>query len=335
MNYIFELSRDHDSIPTSEVKSCLDSEEIDYNILEENCDVLVINANNLKKMRNVAQRLSHTFYINNFLFSSRIDMDEIKSKSEKNQIKLEGSIAVRCKNRSQDIGSRLIVRNLADVYTKNRVVNLEKPDIEIRALITDSAVYTGVKLFEIERGQFEDRKVQNRPFFSPISLHPKVARAIVNLSCIKKNETFLDPFCGTGGILLEAGFIGAKIVGSDIEGKMIQGSRDTLEFYKINPHDIFQADIGDVTRHVEKVDAIGTDLPYGKSTTTRGEDMDKLYNRTFETFNKILKSKGRAVVGLSDKKWIENASEYLRLLEFHEIRAHRSLTRFFAVFEQP
>ncbi|MCK4365573.1 MAG: DNA modification methylase, partial [Thermoplasmatales archaeon] len=98
-----------------------------------------------------------------------------------------------------------MVRELADVYTKDRDVILENPDNEIRGLITDSKVYVGLKTAEINRSQFEERKIQHRPFFSPISLHPKLARALVNLSSIKKDETLLDPFCGTGGILLEAG----------------------------------------------------------------------------------------------------------------------------------
>jgi tRNA (guanine10-N2)-dimethyltransferase len=335
MKYLFELSRDHDTIPIDEITSCLKAEEIDYNILEKNNDILIIDTDHKGKIRNVAERLSHTFFINNFLFSSDVDLDEIKSKCEKNRIKTGGSIAIKYKNRSQNIDSRSVVRTLADIYTKNREVDLEKPDIEVRALITDLNVYTGIKLFEIERSQFENRKVQNRPFFSPISLHPKIARSLVNLSCVKKNGILLDPFCGTGGILLEAGLIGSKVVGSDIEEKMIQGSKETLDFYKIRRYDLFQSDVGDITNYVKKVDAIATDLPYGKSTTTQGEDMNDLYNRTFKVFANILKKKGRAVVGLSNKEWIEKAGEYLNLLEVHKIRAHRSLTRFFAVFEQP
>ena len=335
MKYLFELSRDHDSIPIGEVVSCLESEEIDYTILEKNSDILVVNTDNQEKIKDVAVRLSHTFFISNFLFSSDVNMSEIKSKSEKNQIQEGGSIAVKYKNRSQYIDSRSIIEMLAGIYTKNRSVDLEKPDIEIRALITDSRVYTGIKLFEIERSQFEHRKVQNRPFFSPISLHPKIARALVNLSCVKKSETLLDPFCGTGGILLEAGLIGARVIGSDVEQKMIKGSKKTLDFYNIKDYNLFHSDVGEITNHIGKVDAIATDFPYGKSTTTKGEDMSALYTRTFDTFTNILKKNGRAVVGLSDKNWIKKASKYLDLLEVHEIRAHRSLTRFFVVFEQP
>ena len=119
--------------------------------------------------------------------------------------------------------------------------------------------------------------MQHRPFFSPISLHPKLARALVNLSSIKKGETLLDPFCGTGGIIIEAGLIGAKILGSDIEKKMIEGCKKTLEFYRIKEYELFCSDIGDIHKFVKNsVDAVVTDLPYGKSTTTKGEELSHL-----------------------------------------------------------
>ena len=121
------------------------------------------------------------------------------------------------RNRSNKIDSQTIVRALAESYTPHRNVVLDHPDSEIRGMITDDKVYVGIKQVEIPRKNFETRKVQNRPFFSPISLHPKVARALVNLSEVEKNETLLDPFCGTGGILLEAGLIGANVIGNDIQ----------------------------------------------------------------------------------------------------------------------
>jgi tRNA G10 N-methylase Trm11 len=35
------------------------------------------------------------------------------------------------------------------------------------------------------------------------------------------------------------------------------------------------------------VDAIVTDFPYGKSTTTKGEEKKQLYTRSFENINKL------------------------------------------------
>jgi len=334
MKFLFELSKDHKTLPSSEVFSCLKAEKIDYKILELNEDVAVIDTAESEKIQIIANRLSHTFFVDQFLFSSSISTDEINKIALKNKIEKKGSIAIRYKNRSKKVDSQKIIKKLAGIYTKNMKVSLQNPDIEIRALITDSKVYVGLKLYSINRTQFERRKVQFRPFFSPISLHPRIARALVNISNIKKDDILLDPFCGTGGILLEAGLIGAKVIGNDIEEKMIDGCRKTLDYYEIKNYSIFCSDIGDISNYLNAVDAVVTDFPYGKSTTTKGEDMENLYLRAFESISKILKTGGRAIIGISRYDLINVGKEYLSYIETHEFRAHRSLTRYFVVFKK-
>jgi tRNA (guanine10-N2)-dimethyltransferase len=335
MKYLFELSKEHKTLPIAEILASLDAEEINYKISESNEDVLIIETNSEKeKIQRLAKRLSLAFYVDLFMFSCKPSIGDINTKASGNTFGEKCTIAVRCKNRSENMDSKSIMDSLADIYTKNRKVSLDNPDIEIRGLITDSTLYVGLKIAEIDSRQFRKRKAQNRPFFSPISMDPKIARAIVNLSSIKRNEVLLDPFCGTGGILIEAGLIGAKVVGSDIENKMIEGCKKTLDFYNVKNYNLFCSDIGEINKHVDVADAIVTDLPYGKSTTTKGEKIDHLYERAFENFSKLLKRNGKAVVGLSDKRLISVGEKYLSLMERHELRVHRSLTRYFAVYKK-
>ncbi len=335
MKYLFELSKEHKTLPLAEILACLETENIDYNILESNEDVLLIETNsNENIIKNLTGRLSYTFYMDQFLFSCLPSSGELKKQLSPKIIEKKGSIAIKYKNRSKNIDSQPIVKALAEIYTKGREVTLENPDIEVRGLITDSTVYVGLKSAEVNRSQFEERKVQNRPFFSPISLHPKLARALVCLSIIKKDEILLDPFCGTGGILLEAGLIGARVIGSDIENKMIEGCKKTLDFYKVNDYKLYCSDIGDIGSHIDKVDAIVTDLPYGKSTTTKGEKMNNLYMRAFESMSRLLKNGGRAVIGLSNEDLIYIGEKFFSKVEKHNFRAHRSLNRYFVVYEK-
>jgi tRNA (guanine10-N2)-dimethyltransferase len=334
MKYYFELSKEHLTLPIAEIKSILKGEAINYKIVESLPDILIILTDAKKeKIQSFSNRLSMTYYINQFLFSSSPEISEIKKFVERNPIKKNGSIAIRYKNRSNHIDSQPILRTLAKLYTKNKEVELENPDIEGRCLITNSKVYFGIKLAEINRKQFNHRKAQKRPFFSPISLHPKLARVIVNLSSIKKGETLLDPFCGTGGILLEAGLIGAKIIGSDIEEKMIGGCKKNLDFYNIKNYNLFCADINDIINKIDKVDAVVTDLPYGKSTTTKGEKIYQLYKRSFENISKILNNNKIAVIGIPNKDFITLAKNFFNLKEDHQLRVHKSLTRHFVVFK--
>ena len=335
MKYLFELSKEHHTLPTAEIAACLKAENVTYSIIEENEDVLIIETDvKEENIKQVVNRLSLTFYINEFLFSCQPDSEQIAKKAIEHPIGKEGSIAIHCKRRSTTVDSHPIVKALAKIYTKNRRVILKHPDIEVRGFITDSNIYTGVKIAEINRSQFEQRKVQHRPFFSPISLHPKLARALVNLSAIQKGGTLLDPFCGTGGILLKAGLIGAQVIGSDVEQKMIDGCKKTLDFYNVEKHEIFCSDIGDISSHVTEVDSIVTDLPYGKATTTKGENIIQLYERAFENISNVLKKRGRAVIGLSNKNMLSIGERYFSLLEQHEWKAHRSLTRYFVVYQK-
>jgi len=335
MRYLFELSKEHKTLPTAEIIACLHAEDINFNILESNEDICIIETDLKKnKSQELAKRLSFSYYIDRFLFSCPPTTQKIKTQAIDNIINQSGSIAVKYKNRSDHVNSQHIVRTLAGIYTKGRRVTLKDPDIEIRGLITDSTLYVGLKIADINRRQFEDRKVQNRPFFSPISLHPKIARVIVNLSSIKKDETLLDPFCGTGGILIEAGLIGVKLIGSDIEQKMIEGCKKTLDYYKIKNYKLFCSDIGDIYKHIDEVDAVVTDLPYGKSTTTKGEKMLKLYERAFKSISNLLKKGGKAVIGLSNSDFITLGEKYFSLIDKHEFKAHRSLTRHFVVYQK-
>lgn len=335
MKYFFELSKEHPTLPKAELAGCLKAEKIKHNIVESNEDVLIINTENNEDISKIlANRLSMSYFVNEFLFSCKPSLNEIKKNASKIPVVHEGSIAIKYKNRSENIVSQSIVQSLAESYSPGRKVTLNGPDIEIRALITDNAVYVGVKKLEINRSLFEKRKVQNRPFFSPISLHPRLARVLVNLSSVRKDQVLLDPFCGTGGILLEAGLIGVKVIGSDIEDKMIVGSKRTLDFYNIDNYHLYCSDIGKIKSFANSVDAVVTDLPYGKSTTTKRESLVDLYERSFKNIYDVVKKEGRVVVGLSDKNMISIGEKYFKSIRCHEFKEHRSLTRYFTVFQK-
>lgn len=335
MKLLLELSKEHKTLPTDEALSCLRAEGIEYHVTESNKNALVIKSDvDCESISGIAKRLSLTFTIDELLFSCPNSIDKIKKSAVENKIDKKGSISIKYRNRSNSINSQQIVKTLAEVYTKNRTVNLTKPDLEVRVLITDTKVYVGLKIAEVDRSQFDKRRVQYRPFFSPISLHPKLARALVNLSNIKKNETLLDPFCGTGGILLEAGLIGAKVIGTDIEEKMIDGCKKTLDVYRIKKYELFCSDVGSIHKYIANIDAIVTDLPYGKSTTTKGENLNQLYDRAFISTSNVLKKEKIAVVGLSDKDMITIGEKHFSLLKKHEFRVHGSLTRYFAVYQK-
>ena len=62
--------------------------------------------------------------------------------------------------------------------------------------------------------------------------------------------------------------------------------------------------------------------------------MKQLYQRAFENISKVLNEGHKAVIGLSNKDGIKWGKKYLTLLKIYEFKVHRSLTRYFTVFEK-
>jgi len=165
----------------------------------------------------------------------------------------------------------------------------------------------------------------------PISLHPKFARALVNLARVPMAGTVLDPFCGTGGVLLEANQLGLRGVGLDRERGMVLGTRTSLHSGGTLP-DLAVADAGRPPVRAESIHGIATDPPYGRAASTRGEAIDQLYARAFRAFAELLPRGGHLAIVLPSERWIERGSEFLEFVESHGLRVHRSLVRHFCVF---
>jgi len=328
--YFFELSGEHPTLPRSEVLSCIRAEtggldevfagdgyvicRFETGYLERICSRLAL-------CRRAGRYLGHCTPEGIRDFCSRLELPE-------------GSLAVRTRRHGQRTdgeGTIDISRKVADIVARGRKVDLKKPEIELRILASDR-LHFYLSEVVIDRNQFEKRKVGLRPFFSPVSLHPKFARALVNLTCVRRGEVLLDPFCGTGGILLEGSLMGIKVMGSDISARMVKGCLENLEHFGARAERVEVADVGEIVERFGEVDAVATDPPYGRSTTTRNEDIEELYTRALHSIEGVLKCGGRAAI-VFPRPCAFPASK-LMLVGTHRQRVHRSLTRHYCIFSR-
>jgi tRNA (guanine10-N2)-dimethyltransferase len=149
-----------------------------------------------------------------------------------------------------------------------------------------------------------------------------MARTLVNLSCANRGNFLLDPFCGTGGILIEANAIGIRAMGSDADPMMILGSRGNTP-----QSPLILADANGLPFLASCVDAVVTDFPYGQSVCIKKTDtMELLYHNTLNEICRVLKTGCRAVV-VTHRDIAGIAEEYLEILQRHSQRVHKSLTR--------
>lgn len=208
-------------------------------------------------------------------------------------------------------------------------VDLEHPEVEFRVLVAVPCVL-GRAVHSVDRRTLEKSRGSRRPFDRPVSLHPKFARALVNLSRVPRGGRLLDPFCGTGGILVEAARIGVHPLGSDLSPDMVEGTRRNLDHFEVDA-ELRVQDVGDVPSWPGTVDAIATDTPYGRSTSTRGEPVEDLLRRALAAFSEVLEPGRIAAVVVPRRDLVEPTPAGFSLEDVYAVRVHRSLTRHFAV----
>ncbi|MBR2254875.1 MAG: RsmD family RNA methyltransferase, partial [Candidatus Methanomethylophilaceae archaeon] len=282
-------------MPRSEVLGCLSAETEEFEITSEGPGHLIASFDETH-LADIASRLALTHSTGRFL--GRYDPSDLSNLED---IELpEGTFAVRSKRfqgMMRDVDSQAMARKIGGVLSKKNDVDLRDPDFVVMVHMSDGANMF-LDEYDTDTDLLEKRKVGERPFFSPISLHPKFARALINMTGTKRGGTVLDPFCGTGGILIEAADMGMKAIASDFDEEMVIGCQENMEFYGFKLHDSDVLDVGDIPDRFSDIDAVCTDPPYGRSTKTGGEDIDEIYRRAGDSIPKVLKADGKAGIVL-------------------------------------
>jgi len=348
MLYAFELSGEHEELPAAEVIACLKIQCLDFEVFDRLDQCLVVDIKGLGGKEEsvqeclkgpVTERLAMTHNILKIIGVTENIPDTILDLAEafepQGYIQEGQTFVVRAKRIKHHVdfpGEFLEQKIGGAIYRKGFRANLKNPDVEFRVLLSEKAVL-GTLISSINRSAYEARTPQNKPFFYPGVLMPRVARALTNLSEIKPGEIFLDPFCGTAGILIEAGLIGAKVIGVDAQEKLVIGAHLNLEAFRVD-YTLIQGDACRIPLKEGTVDAILTDPPYGRSAAILAESLETLYSCALTEIERVLKPGGVAVV-VSDKTVLEyGETAGLKMLEIYVQRVHRSLTRIITVFQK-
>ncbi|MCE5214356.1 MAG: TIGR01177 family methyltransferase [Methanobacterium sp.] len=338
------LSLEHPTLPEAELKAVLKAENISYVIKKKFNGFIVlkieetsVTSGDLIKSLNRLSMAHEIFQVN--INTNKEDLlDEIEQYPWKEIV--NGEYAVRVKKRaSADINTLELERKIGAII-KEKIdgefkVNLEDPQIFIRTVILDDEVFMGSRLIKIPKDHFFKLKPHKRPFFYPGSMSPKLARCMVNLTGIKRGDSLLDPFCGTGGILIEAGIIGSRVIGTDIDPKMVKGTIKNLTHCGISDFEVFGEDVRNL-KLPYKVDAVTTDPPYGISASTKGEESQRLCEDALLSLEKLIKDDGRICMATPHYMDIERILDgtKFKITEQYHIRMHKSLTRVISVLEK-
>ncbi len=306
MDYIALLSQEHPELPRAELEAALEADGISAAVTDTGDGVAFVDGDGVEA---VADRLALTFEIS----------EHIRTFEPANYQKLAATgitarepFAVRTVRVDDTAAPDELERNVGRIIDRNSdaAVELDHPEERFRVYLHGGEAHLCRLRAEVDRGQFEARKNQYRPYSSPVTIHPRLARAMVNLAGVPRDGAVLDPFCGTGGILLEAGLIGCDVYGSDVQEEMVDGAVENLDAFGGEARssrasrgssfehstsersvrsagasqstdaeqsvridgDIREVDAADAATVFDRTfDAVVTDLPYGKASVTEGD----------------------------------------------------------------
>ena len=326
--YLFELGGENIELGKCEAIELLKTEKYEPKLVYYNENIIILDV--LKEInKRVIRRLGMTKRVSRVLYySNKNKFDEILKEIPSIDIKKK-SFAIRLIKKN-GIPEKEVAIKLGEKIPKRNKIKLSKPDVKI---LYYSDKKTIISIWERNLETYYKRclkhHIRYRPFFSPIGIHPRISRSMVNLSNSTKGDKVIDPFCGTGGILIEIADMQIEAIGIDILKKMVENSVGNLRHYNLKGI-VVEGDIQNVKNY--DFNAIVTDPPYGLSSTTKGEGVKNLMSRSMEIFAETMKKEQRVVMAVSNPKLI-NPKDFTLIHKF-EWYIHKSLTRYILVLEK-
>jgi len=343
VNLFFLLSGENKTLPAAELNAVLQADEYPYRVIE-NLDQVVRLEADASSVNAVQRRSAYTMASAQELFSCKAKEAEIRRAAQATDlnsvIDVGETFAVRIKRvkkysaKSDTMNlERKLGKHILNNTTKTKV-NLEKPAKTFFGVLTSNKFVFGVKLTEITPKTFSERRPRKKPFFHPSAMPSKLARCMVNLARAKRGELVLDPFCGTGSVMVEAAFVGCRVLGFDVQRRMAEGTRRNLKHFGVEPDGLVIADSRKLP--LTRIDHVVTDPPYGKSATTMKSTTEQIVKGVLCSTSVLLRE-GQLICMASPKTLhiaqIGTALGYEHL-ESHFAYVHGTLTREIAVFKK-
>lgn len=337
--FFFLLSGEYETLPISELRSVLNVLDTGHELVKFSPSkrILVVNMD-ARCAKAVVERASYTK-----LCCRLIKITETSNECVLNSLTKEDiteifprgieRFAVRGRRiGGADIDKPTIERGLgAKILELNPrlKVDLENPDILIFFVSEPELTFIGVLVHLKPKNFFGDRIAGRRPFSLPSAMQPDFSRAMVNLAQARLGGRILDPFSGTGGIMIEAGLLGYETYGVELKEWIAEGALRNLKRYLPGGGFMIVGDARNPVFRDNLFDAIVTDPPYGRSTTIPSPSIESLLGKFFEESIQLLKDRGRVVMASPMNVRLEDIAmnHGLKLLEKHQARVHGSLVR--------
>lgn len=200
-------------------------------------------------------------------------------------------------------------------------VNLDHPAVIFRAELIGEVFFLGVDT----TGDSSLHKRPWRVYDHPAHLKASIANALIELA-EPDGGPFIDPFCGSGTILIELALRGyeGRIIGLEKYRKHIRGAEmNALAAGVLDRIEFIHGDATKLSQYVESVDFAVSNLPYGLKIG-RKSMIPRLYMAFFGELSKVLEKRGVFIT--TEKRAIEKAiTENGFKIKHHRLIGHGGL----------
>ena len=88
-----------------------------------------------------------------------------------------------------------------------------------------------------------------------LSISPRLAKIMINLSKVREDEMLVDGFCGIGVVLFEALLQDLKVYGVDIDNKAIEGAKKNLSWggFSKDKYEVINGDSQRIAFPIKKI----------------------------------------------------------------------------------
>lgn len=333
MKILFYLSGEHEALPKIEVLAILKHHKIEYEILKDMDQILVCRVDNPENETLSILGMTHSIHV--FQGSCEALLEDILGLAD-DISRVTGSFCVRVQRigvSDHRLSTLMLEREIGSAIDGDKV-DLKNPDVQFQGFLSEDRFVLGSLIQNLNRSEILKRTPHHRPYFHPSSLSPILSRTLCNICGVAAGKTVLDPFCGTGGLLIEAGLLGAELHGSDIDSEMVSGCKQNLAFYGLEA----SLEIADATKlkSSEEFDIILTDPPYGRASTTMGRGIKALYQNAADSIYKTLKPGGTACILSPHTLPLEEIAIHagFTIRNSQTVRVHKSLTRKIVILDK-
>lgn len=238
-----------------------------------------------------------------------------------------------------DLRTRLVL-NEKSQYVKRLAAELER--LSGHQLQNSASNYeVELRITENRQGQysvylvmhtFPDTRFAYRRHALATSMHPVRAAEIAALAdeYTAEDATVLDPFCGTGTLLIERyrRKKAANLYGVDIYGEAIEQGRENAQMAKV-PVYFINRDFKDFT-HSYQFDEIITELP-SRSDKMTADMLHDLYRTFVGKLPEWMKDAGQVIVCTTEEGWLASLaaqSGYLKTEAVYHLSGKRETALF-------